>query len=384
MNLNLRNLCNVAKRIRFSDHNNNSNREQLVLMDALETRSLLSASVTKPPVTTGFEVGSVQTEAATKPTATLIHVYTNTTTIGEAVTIAAVVEARSSAIPTGTITFMAGTTVLGTKTLGTDATAKISVSTLPLGKSEVTAVYSGSSEFVTSTSAGRPHTVTLSASTTKLSITSDTTTDLGIATTLLAKVGPATVGGAIPTGRVAFYDGSTVLASKELNSAGDARLTANYLYVGTHNIEAIYLGSNAYLAHRSTIKPVDVQFPTLSTYSDGLQVGTSVPGTGTAALASDYIDLDYTGYLTDGTKFQSSFDPGVGDYSFRPDGEDPQHEGIPGFSEAIVGAKVGETRVMIIPSALAYASNPPSGIPVNATLVFAVEILSISQTAPTT
>ncbi|MGN6724846.1 MAG: Ig-like domain-containing protein, partial [Tepidisphaeraceae bacterium] len=92
------------------------------LMDQLESRSLLSAS----PASLGTVVSSdpvispIQTLAATKPTATLIKVYGKTSAAGAEVSIAAAVVSRSSGVPTGTITFMAGDTVLGTKTLGAD------------------------------------------------------------------------------------------------------------------------------------------------------------------------------------------------------------------------------------------------------------------------
>ncbi|MGN6504524.1 MAG: Ig-like domain repeat protein, partial [Tepidisphaeraceae bacterium] len=276
------------------------------LMDQLESRSLLSAS----PASLGTVVSSdpvispIQTLAATKPTATLIKVYGKTSAAGAEVSIAAAVVSRSSGVPTGTITFMAGDTVLGTKTLGADGSVKISTTAIPSGTSVITAVYSGSSKFGASTSVGVSHVVTLAASTTKLSVTSDAGTTFGIPTTLLARVGSA-ANGDVPTGRVAFYDGGTLLGSKVVNSQGAARFTANFLYVGSHDLKAIYLGSGSYLGHRSTVKTVTVNAPTLSTASNGLQVASILPGSGASVSATDYVTVDYTLYVN-GTELQSS------------------------------------------------------------------------------
>ena len=54
---------------------------------------------------------------------------------------------------------------------------------------------------------------------------------------------------------------------------------------------------------------------------------------------------------------------------------------IPGWSEGMVGMKVGGIRRLLIPSALAYGANPPpgSGIPPNANLVFDITLLAIPK-----
>jgi FKBP-type peptidyl-prolyl cis-trans isomerase len=88
----------------------------------------------------------------------------------------------------------------------------------------------------------------------------------------------------------------------------------------------------------------------------------------------DQVQAHYTGWLTDGTKFDSSLDRG------QPF---PVTVGvgmvIPGWDQGLQGMKVGETRRLYIPSKLAYGeSGTPGGpIPPNADLVFEVTIMDI-------
>jgi len=109
---------------------------------------------------------------------------------------------------------------------------------------------------------------------------------------------------------------------------------------------------------------------------DGLQYVDITVGTGDVVLSGANVQVQYTGWLSNGTKFDSSrdrgapatFQIGVGAV-------------IPGWDEAVVTMKVGGTRKLILPPALGYgAAGQPPTIPQNSTLVFVVELLS---TAPT-
>lgn len=94
------------------------------------------------------------------------------------------------------------------------------------------------------------------------------------------------------------------------------------------------------------------------------------PGTGEVVQKGDTVNSDYTGAVAStGIVFQSSKDSGQ-PVSF------PLNQVIKGWTEAIPGMKVGGTRRLYIPAALAYGANPPqgSGIPANADLVFDVTI----------
>jgi FKBP-type peptidyl-prolyl cis-trans isomerase len=108
---------------------------------------------------------------------------------------------------------------------------------------------------------------------------------------------------------------------------------------------------------------------------DKLQATDLTAGTGQEVQASDTVTVDYTGAVAaTGVIFQSSLDSGQ-----------PATFGlsqvIPGWTQGIPGMKVGGVRRLLIPAALAYGANPPSGsgIPANADLVFDVTLHSIGS-----
>ena len=96
-------------------------------------------------------------------------------------------------------------------------------------------------------------------------------------------------------------------------------------------------------------------------------------GTGEPAKVKDKITVHYTGWLEDGTKFDSSVDRGL-EFIFTLG----VGQVIQGWDEGMLGAKVGEKRKLTIPSALAYGeTGMGSIIPPNSTLIFEVEIINI-------
>lgn len=108
---------------------------------------------------------------------------------------------------------------------------------------------------------------------------------------------------------------------------------------------------------------------------DSLQKIDTTPGNGSEAKAGDTVTVEYTGAIAStGIIFQSSKDSGS-PVSFGLDNV------IQGWKEGIPGMKVGGTRRLLIPAAMAYGENPPqgSGIPKNADLVFDVTLDAIGQ-----
>jgi FKBP-type peptidyl-prolyl cis-trans isomerase len=96
-------------------------------------------------------------------------------------------------------------------------------------------------------------------------------------------------------------------------------------------------------------------------------------GTGAEAVAGSKVDVHYTGWLTDGTKFDSSLDRGQ-PFSFPLGGG----RVIKGWDQGVAGMKVGGKRKLVIPPELGYGSRGAGGvIPPNATLVFEVELLAV-------
>ena len=103
-------------------------------------------------------------------------------------------------------------------------------------------------------------------------------------------------------------------------------------------------------------------------------------GTGELVKAGKFLSVKYTGYLTDGTKFDSSEDhPGKEPIAF-PYG---QHRVIQGWDTGFEGMHVGGKRRLYIPYELAYgdAGRPPV-IPAKSELVFDMELVSISDKQP--
>lgn len=115
-----------------------------------------------------------------------------------------------------------------------------------------------------------------------------------------------------------------------------------------------------------------MQFP-LTDIPTQLALRDDVVGTGAEAVAGKNIAVHYTGYLVDGTVFDSSVTRGT-PFTFTLGAG----QVIQGWDQGFAGMKVGGKRTLIIPSDMAYgpAGRPPV-IPANATLVFEVELLAV-------
>jgi FKBP-type peptidyl-prolyl cis-trans isomerase len=111
----------------------------------------------------------------------------------------------------------------------------------------------------------------------------------------------------------------------------------------------------------------------METTASGLQYEDLTIGEGKEAAAGKRVSVHYTGWLTDGKKFDSSkdrrqpfeFHLGMGQV-------------IKGWDEGVTGMREGGKRKLTIPSALGYGARGAGGvIPPNATLVFEIELLAV-------
>ena len=105
----------------------------------------------------------------------------------------------------------------------------------------------------------------------------------------------------------------------------------------------------------------------------GLKYEDLAEGEGAEATAGQQVTVHYTGWLTDGTKFDSSLDRNQ-PFSFALG----KGQVIRGWDEGVAGMKVGGKRKLTIPPQLGYGARGAGGVvPPNATLVFEVELLEV-------
>lgn len=105
-----------------------------------------------------------------------------------------------------------------------------------------------------------------------------------------------------------------------------------------------------------------------------LRVEELLTGDGETAAKGNRVEVHYAGWLTDGTKLESSFDRGK-PFSF----ELGAGHVIRGLEQGIAGMRAGGKRKLVIPPELGYGKRGAGrGIPPNATLVFEVELLGVA------
>ena len=206
--------------------------------------------------------------------------------------------AAQPATPTGTVTFLIGSTVLGQGSLA-GGTASLTTAGLPIGSDTITVSYSGDSSFNAYASAASVNIKVAPALTATTVNASPDPAAPGATVTLQATVAPAASG--TPTGLVTFYDGSTQLGTGTLAN-GSATYTTSSLAAGNHSITATYAGDSNFAG--STSNPVTELIeapavslsvnPTALTMTAG-QNGTVTLTIGANAAYSGSINLSATG-----------------------------------------------------------------------------------------
>ncbi len=196
------------------------------------------------------------------PASTTTLVGAGTSAYGQLVTLTAT-DSGAVGTPTGSVTFMDGSTVLGIVPLNGSGQAVLSTSTLSVGSHPIVAIYGGSAGYITSSSSPTSQVVSPVGTSTTLAF-SASPASVGQSVTITATVAPA-FGSGKPTGWVTFYNGSTSLGMVQLGANGKASLSTSTLAAGPHSITAVYGGDANDLAGTSASSPLAVQLISTST-----------------------------------------------------------------------------------------------------------------------
>jgi hypothetical protein len=217
---------------------------------------------------TGSTSGAVGQTVNPDGTTTALVSSANPSAFGQGVTFTATVSANTSGsgTPGGTVTFLDGSTALGTGTLS-GGVATFTTTALAVGSHSVTAVYGGDANHATSTSGALSQAVNPDGTTTALASSADPSAS-GQSVTFTATVSASSPGAGTPSGTVTFKDGSTTLGTGTL-SGGKATFTTSGLAPGSHSITAVYGGDTNFTSSTSAAVNQSVA-PTTTTLSSSL------------------------------------------------------------------------------------------------------------------
>ncbi|MDQ2839840.1 MAG: Ig-like domain-containing protein [Acidobacteriota bacterium] len=181
--------------------------------------------------------------------------------LGQTVTLTSTVAQTSTSVPSGSITFMNGSSSLGQASLDSAGTATLTLSSLSARSYAVVGWYSGDSHYASGKSAVGSLQV-LSSTTSNLVATPNPV----IAGQALKLVATLSSSGSTPTsGIVNFMNGSEVLGSASLNASGVATLSTTALSAGIYSLVAQYAGNSSFVANTSSAVSVTVNASTATT-----------------------------------------------------------------------------------------------------------------------
>ena len=98
-----------------------------------------------------------------------------------------------------------------------------------------------------------------------------------------------------------------------------------------------------------------------------------IVGEGAEAVKHSIVTVNYTGWLEDGSKFDSSLNPGREPYRFTVGAG----QVIQGWDQGIPGMKIGGKRKLTIPPSMGYGNRDNGAIPANSVLIFEVDLLVV-------
>jgi hypothetical protein len=245
-------------------------------------------------------VSSPVSESIAKATTTTALTSTpNPSGIGQTVNFVATVTGQYGGAVTGTVTFNQGpNTILGTAPL-VGGTATLSLSNLGSGPHVVTATYGGDNSSMGSTSSSVTQNVNApTVGTTTFVVSSANPSVYGQSVNFIATVTPVPPGSGIPTGRVTFRLGQTLLGTSDLSN-GQAQFSTSSLPAGSLGITAAYSGDKDFIASTSVTLNQVVNKVTTTSQLVSAQWNTnpSTPGD----RVTFYVIVTATGVIPTGT-----------------------------------------------------------------------------------
>jgi RHS repeat-associated protein len=227
-----------------------------------------------------------------------------TSTSGQSVTLTVTVSTSvpGTIVPTGKVTFKAGSKSLGTSTLNGSGVATFTTTTSKLAGQTITATYGGDKNF-----SGSGASVAMPATTTTVIAASVSPSVFGQSVTFTATVSAT---GSIPTGTVKFLDGTATLGTGTLDANGHATFSTSTLaaplVLGKHSITASYVGASGFSASSGSMTQTVSAVPTSTVLAgtfDPAVFGQTVTFTATVSAAVAGIGSP-TGIVTfkDGSK----------------------------------------------------------------------------------
>jgi hypothetical protein len=229
-----------------------------------------------------YGAGSMMLIQPVLQTATVVLASgTNPTVYGQSVTFTATVAAGgpTANVPEGSVTFMDGSTVLGTVALNplgqasSNGQVTFTTAALPAGSHAITAVFSGDTNFAGATSAADAQTVNPAATTAAVA-SSLNPSKFGQSVTLTATVTVNSPGAGTPAGTVTFLENGATLGTATLDGTGKAALTTIQLLIGTDTITAVYGGASNFGGSTSAAltQTVNIGAPTPPLFRGGVTV----------------------------------------------------------------------------------------------------------------
>ena len=248
------------------------------------------------------KAGSVPPTPA--PTTTALTALPNPATAGQTVTLSATVTSSTAGSITGTVTFLDGSTSIGTGNVGAGGVATLQTSTLSVATHSITAKYGGDANFATSSSTAVSLVINPAASqaptSTALSASPNPAAS-GATVTLTATVTSTTAG--TITGTVTFLDGANSIGTGSVGANGIATLQTSSLSAGTHSLTAMYGGDANFLTSTSSAVSLVITETsgfTLSVAPMAVTVSQNTPGMAVVTVTpmngfSEEVQLSCTG-----------------------------------------------------------------------------------------